>query len=156
MSPTNAIRLLKAKKIEPVLLEYTYSEDDLSVEKIAKDNDLPVEQIFKTLVAKGDKTGVVVAVIAGNQSLNMKALAKASGNKKIALVPVKDIQALTGYVRGGCSPIGMKKNFPVFIDISASNFEKIYVNAGTRGWLMGVEPRVLTDLCQADLVSIGE
>jgi Cys-tRNA(Pro)/Cys-tRNA(Cys) deacylase len=156
MSVTNATRILKAKKIPFDLLEYSYSEKDLSVEKIAVDNDLPVAQIFKTLVAKGDKTGVLVAVVAGNQTLNLKALAKASGHKKIALVSVKDLQGLTGYIRGGCSPVGMKKNFPVFIDEVGLNFDKIYVNAGKRGYLMGVEPNALSKLCQAEFVSIGE
>ena len=126
MSPTNAIRILKAKKIAYTLLEYAYEEDDLSVSKIATDNGLPVEQIFKTLVAKGDKTGVVVAVVSGVQSLDLKGLAKVSGNKKIALIPVKEIQGLTGYIRGGCSPIGMKKNFPVYVDETALNFDKIF------------------------------
>ena len=145
MSSTNATRILKAKKIP--FIEYTYSAEDLSVEKIAEDNNLPVAQVFKTLVAKGDKTGVIIAVVAGDASLNLKALAKASGNKKIALIPVKDLQGLTGYIRGGCSPIGMKKDFPVFISTRALDFDKIFVNAGKRGVLMGVEPNALAGVC---------
>lgn len=156
MSLTNAIRTLKAKKIPFTTVEYTYSADDLSIEKIAEDNDLPVAQVFKTLVAKGDKTGVIVAVVAGNQTLNLKALAKASGNKKIALVTVKDLQGLTGYIRGGCSPIGMKKAFPVFFSKVALDFDKIFVNAGKRGILMGVEPNALAGLCRGLFAEIGQ
>lgn len=147
MSSTNVTRILKVQKIPFSLIEYTYSADNLSVEKIAEDNGLPVAQVFKTLVAKGDKTGVVVAVVAGDASLNLKALAKVSGNKKIALVPVKDLQNLTGYIRGGCSPVGMKKDFPVFISEKALEFEQIFVNAGKRGVLVGVDPKALAAVC---------
>ena len=152
----NTLRTLKAKKIPFTTVEYTYSADDLSIEKIAEDNDLPVAQVFKTLVAKGDKTGVIVAVIAGNQILNLKALAKVSGNKKIALVAVKDLQGLTGYIRGGCSPIGMKKAFPVFFSTKALDFDTIFVNAGKRGILMGVEPKTLAGLCRGEFADIGQ
>lgn len=156
MSPTNAIRILKSKKVTHTLLAYTYDADNLSLDKIAIDNELPIDQIFKTLVVKGDKNGVVVAVIAGSQSLDLKALAKISGNKKMALVPVKDLQGLTGYIRGGCSPIGMKKNFPVYVEQLATDFKKIFVNAGSRGWLMGLDPKDLIQLCGGEFVSIAK
>lgn len=143
MKKTNAVRLLESRRIPYSLVEYSYQDEDLSVETIARQNGLPLEKIYKTLVAKGDKTGVVVAVIPGDKSLDFKALARESGNKKIAMVPVKEIPALTGYIRGGCSPIGMKKDYPVVIDASAASLDVIYVNAGAKGLLMGVAPQAL-------------
>jgi Cys-tRNA(Pro)/Cys-tRNA(Cys) deacylase len=139
MKKTNALRILEQKKIPYETLEYEYNEENLSVKKIANDNFLDADNVFKTLVAKGDKTGILVAVVNGNQSLNLKSLSKISKNKKIALIPVKDLLGLTGYIRGGCSPIGMKKNFPVFLDAKANDFEQIYVNAGVRGLLVKLE-----------------
>jgi Cys-tRNA(Pro)/Cys-tRNA(Cys) deacylase len=138
---TNAIRILERQGIAFETAAYTYdAEEGLSVALIAQANGLPLERIFKTLVAKGDKTGLAVALVPGDSELDFKALAKASGNKKMALVPVKDIQPLTGYIRGGCSPIGMKKDYPVFIDASALEHEQIYVNAGQRGLLLLLRP----------------
>lgn len=155
MKKTNAIRLLDRHKIAYELVEYTYDAEDLSVPKIAEQNNLQVEQVYKTLVAKGDKTGLVVAVVRGDLSLNFKALAKESGNKKMALIPVKEIQGLTGYIRGGCSPIGMKKDFPVFIDETAKDHAIIYVNAGTRGILMGLAPNDLVRVSGGKFVEIA-
>ena len=140
MKKTNAIRLLEAKAINYRLLEYRYQEEDLSVEQIATGNDLPGEQIFKTLVVKGDKTGVVIAVIPGHRKLDFRKLAAASGNKKVTLIPVKDIRQLTGYLRGGCSPVGMKKDFSVIIDQAAQGWKSIFLNAGARGLLMEIAP----------------
>jgi Cys-tRNA(Pro)/Cys-tRNA(Cys) deacylase len=138
---TNAIRILERQGIAFETAAYTYdAEEGLSVALIAQANGLPLERIFKTLVAKGDKTGLAVALVPGDSELDFKALAKASGNKKMALVPVKDIQPLTGYIRGGCSPIGMKKDYPVFIDASALEHEQIYVNSGQRGLLLLLRP----------------
>ena len=153
---TNALRLLDAQKARYETVEYHYDADDLSVEHIAKDNSLPLTRIFKTLVAKGDKNGVAVAVVPGHKNLDFKALAKASGNKKMALVPVKDIQGLTGYIRGGCSPIGMKKDYPVYLDISALDYEAIYVNAGQRGLLVGLSPEALRQATGAVVENIAE
>lgn len=151
MKKTNAVRLLEAEGVSYVLIAYTYDETDLSVPQIAMDNGLPVEAVYKTLVLKGDKSGPVVAVIPGNQSLDMKAIAKWSGNKKVTMVPVKDIPGLTGYVRGGCSPLGMKKNFPVFLEEAALNLPQIYVNAGQRGLLMKLTPQDLYRVAKATL-----
>jgi len=137
---TNVIKNLKAQKIPHQIIEYTYDSENLSVEKIAVDNNLNVSQVFKTLVAKGDKTGIQVAVISGDKTLNLKSLAKVSGNKKIALLPVKDIPKWTGYIRGGCSPMGMKKDYPVWFDEAILEQEIIYVNAGKRGVLIGISP----------------
>lgn len=155
MKKTNALRLLDQKKISYETLEYEYNEEDLSVKKIAGDNLFQANNVFKTLVAKGDKNGVVVAVINGIDTLNLKSMAKVSGNKKIALIPVKDLLGLTGYLRGGCSPIGMKKAFPVFLDESALNFEQIYVNAGMRGILVKLNPHDLLKVTNGRLALIS-
>jgi len=156
MKKTNALRLLDQKKISYETLEYEYNEENLSVKKIAGDNFLKAENVFKTLVAKGDKNGVLVAVINGNQTLNLKSIAKASGNKKIALIPVKDLLKLTGYIRGGCSPIGMKKAFPVYIDNTANDFEMIYVNAGVRGILVKLNPDDLLKITNGKISGISD
>ena len=146
---TNALRLLDAQKIPYEIVEYQYDAGDLSVEHIAKDNGLHLERIFKTLVAKGDKNGIAVAVVPGHKNLDFKTLAEASGNKKMTLVAVKDIQDLTGYIRGGCSPIGMKKDYPVYLDTSALAYDVIYVNAGQRGLLVGLSPEALRRATEA-------
>ena len=156
MKKTNALRLLDQRKISYETLEYEYNEEDLSVKKIAGDNFLKAENVFKTLVAKGDKNGVLVAVINGNQTLNLKSIAKASDNKKIALIPVKELLKLTGYIRGGCSPIGMKKPFPVFLDESAKDFKTIYVNAGVRGILVKLKPDDLLKVTNGKLAEISD
>ncbi len=153
---TNALRMLEAQKAPFETVEYDYDADDLSVEHIAQANNLPLERIFKTLVAKGDRAGVIVAVIPGNRNLSFKALARASGDRKIALVPVKEIQALTGYIRGGCSPVGMKKNYPVFVDASALSHDRIFVNAGQRGLLVGLAPHDLQRVTEGAFVQIVE
>jgi len=156
MKKTNVLRLLDQKKISYETLEYEYNEENLSVKKIAGDNFLEANNVFKTLVVKGDKNGVLVAVINGTQTLNLKSIAKVSGNKKIALIPVKDLLKLTGYIRGGCSPIGMKKPFPVFLDESATDFETIYVNAGVRGILVKLKPDDLLNITNGSLADIAE
>ena len=146
MAKTNALRLLDQKKITYRIVEYIYDAENLDVAKIASDNGLEIGQVFKTLVCKGDKTGVFVTIIPGDQQLDLKKTAKASGNKKIALLPLNDLTKTTGYIRGGCSPLGMKKNYPVFIDDVAENWDEILINAGTRGMLFGVEPVVLANV----------
>lgn len=155
MKKTNAIRLLQQQKIEFDTIEYTYNTDNLSVEQIAVDNQLNIQQVYKTLVVKGSQTGVIVAVIAGNKNLSIKKLSKLSGNKKMALVPVKEIQELTGYIRGGCSPIGMKKVFPVYFDQNGQKLDKIYVNAGIRGLLFGCAPQDLLNISNARWADIS-
>jgi Cys-tRNA(Pro)/Cys-tRNA(Cys) deacylase len=149
MKKTNAVRLLDREGVAYELIEYAYDEADLSAPQIAAENNLPVEAVYKTLVLKGDRNGPLVAVIPGDRSLDMKALAKASGNKKVAMVPVKDIPGLTGYIRGGCSPLGMKKDFPVFLEASALDLPQILVNAGQRGLLMKLQPEALQRVARA-------
>ena len=133
MNKTNAMRRLDAAKIPYEVKEYVVDESDLSGIHIADEIGLPYEQVFKTLVAKGDKTGIVVFCIPTDKEIDLKHAASVTGNKKIEMLHVKDLLATTGYIRGGCSPIGMKKKFPTFIDQSASNFERITVSAGVRG-----------------------
>lgn len=153
---TNALRRLDARKVQYETVEYQYDAEDLSVEHIAAENGLPLERIFKTLVAKGDKNGVAVAIVPGHKNLGFKALAQVSGNKKMTLVPVKEIQSLTGYIRGGCSPIGMKKDYPAYLDTSALAYDVIYVNAGQRGLLVGLSPEALQQVTGAVVGEIAE
>lgn len=153
---TNAIRLLEKHNKTYEIIEYQYDPENLDVAKIAADNQLELASIYKTLVLKGDKTGVWVAVVPGNKTLSLKAMAQASSNKKVAMVPVKEIQGLTGYIRGGCSPIGMKKAYPVVIDDSAQALDMVFVNAGQRGILFGVNPHDLQEVSQAVWGEISE
>ena len=132
-SKTNAMRRLDAAGIPYVTYEYPVDENDLSGKHIADEIGLPHEVVFKTLVAKGDKTGPVVFCIPVDLEIDLKKAARVTGNKRIEMVHVKDLLALTGYIRGGCSPIGMKKQFPTYLHESALQFEKITVSSGVRG-----------------------
>lgn len=154
MKKTNAIRLLEQAKINFELIEYHYDPENLDVAKIALDNKLDLTKIYKTLIAKGDKTGPLVAIVPADQNLSLKKLAGLSGNKKIALLPVNDLQKNTGYVRGGCSPIGLRKALPVYMDEGAMQLNKLFVNAGTRGLLFGCTPKALQTLAKAELGDI--
>ena len=127
------MRRLDAAKIPYEVKEYVVDESDLSGIHIAREIGLPFAQVFKTLVAKGDKSGIVVFCIPVDKEIDLKHAATITGNKKIEMLPVKDLLGTTGYIRGGCSPIGMKKKFPTYIDESAGNFESITVSAGVRG-----------------------
>ncbi len=133
MNKTNAMRRLDAAKIPYTVKEYVVDENDLSGVHIAEQIGLPFAQVFKTLVAKGDKTGIVVFCIPVDKEIDLKHAAVVTGNKKIEMLPVKDLLATTGYIRGGCSPIGMKKKFPTYIEESAREFDEITVSAGIRG-----------------------
>jgi Cys-tRNA(Pro)/Cys-tRNA(Cys) deacylase len=130
---TNVARILDGMGIKYELREYEVDEGDLSAENVADKIRMPIEQVFKTLVARGDKTGVVLACIPGSMELDLKALAVISGNKKIDMVPLKEVQLLTGYIRGGVSPIGTKKRYPVYLDESAAIWSNISISAGVRG-----------------------
>jgi len=132
-SKTNAMRQLDAARIKYTPMEYEVDENDLSGVKIAHQIGLPEEQVFKTLTAMGDKTGAVVFVIPCHMELDLKKCAVASGNKRVELVAVKELLALTGYIRGGCSPIGMKKKFPTYFDESVILYDEITVSAGVKG-----------------------
>jgi Cys-tRNA(Pro)/Cys-tRNA(Cys) deacylase len=140
MKKTNAVRFLDSLKIDYKLCEYEIDESDLSAESVAKKVGLPPEQVFKTLVARGDKTGVLMACIPGNAELDLKAMATVSGNKKVEMAHVKEIQQLTGYIRGGVSPIGTKKHYPIYLDESAVTFPFISISAGARGSQIFISP----------------
>lgn len=153
---TNAIRLVEQKKISYKEHTYEWSEDHLTVDAVVKQLEQDENQVFKTLVAVGNKTGNLVAVIPGNREVDLKKLAKASGNKKVEMLHLKDLEPTTGYLRGGCSPVGMKKLFPTFIDTSAKSFETIIVSAGRRGLQMELAPEDLAGLVRgqfADLIN---
>lgn len=141
---TNAVRILEGMKIPFELMTYKIDMEALSAEDASKKTGIPMEQTFKTLCCRGDKTGVILACLPAGHEVNFKALAAATGNKSAELVHLKEVQGITGYVRGGCSPIGTKKKYPVVIDESAMAFDYIAVNAGHRG--------VLFKLAPADLV----
>ena len=133
MTKTNAMRRLDAAKIKYEVKEYEVDENDLSGTHIAEQIGLPFPQVFKTLVAKGEKSGVVVFCIPVDKEIDLKKAAVITGNKKLEMLHVKDLLSTTGYIRGGCSPIGMKKKFPTYIDESSQHFEQITVSAGVRG-----------------------
>ena len=133
MIKTNAMRILDGAKIAYRVLEYEVDENDLSGIHIAEQLGFPQEKMFKTLVAKGDKTGPLVLCIPVAREIDLKKAASLTGNKKIEMIHVKDLLGLTGYIRGGCSPVGMKKKFPTWFDVSALEFEEITVSSGTRG-----------------------
>ena len=133
MNKTNAMRRLDDAKIPYEIKEYTVDESDLSGVHVAEQIGLSFAQVFKTLVAKGDKTGIVVFCIPVDKEIDLKRAAVVTGNKKIEMLPVKDLLATTGYIRGGCSPIGMKKKFPTYVEESACNFDEITVSAGIKG-----------------------
>jgi len=130
---TNAVRLLEQLGIAYQLREYEVDPEDLAAETVAAKINLPPEQVFKTLVARGDRNGVCMAVIPGNAELDLKALAAASGDRKVQLIPVKELQALTGYIRGGVTALAAKKDFPVFVDETIELFDVISISAGVRG-----------------------
>lgn len=130
---TNAVRLLDRLGIRYELREYEVDPEDLAAETVAAKIGMPAEQVFKTLVAHGDRNGICMAVIPGDSELDLKALAEASGNRKIRLVAVKDLQALTGYIRGGVTALATKKDYPVYVDETIEVFAVISISAGVRG-----------------------
>ncbi|HEX3019719.1 MAG TPA: Cys-tRNA(Pro) deacylase [Chitinispirillaceae bacterium] len=156
MSKTNAARILDNLGIHYELVAYQVDESDLSAITVASKLGQNVEQVFKTLVLRGDKTGVFICVIPGAQELDLKKSAQISGNKNAEMVPMKEILNLTGYIRGGCSPLGMKKKYPGFIDESCILYDHIFVSAGTRGLQFKIAPDDLitaTSYKTADLVA---
>jgi Cys-tRNA(Pro)/Cys-tRNA(Cys) deacylase len=158
MTKTNAARMLDKLGVNYELVEYKVDETDLSATTVAAKLGQNIDQVFKTLVLQGDKTGVFICVIPGGEELDLKKAAQVSGNKNASMIPVKEILALTGYIRGGCSPLGMKKKFPTFIDESCVLFDFIYVSAGIRGLQLKLSPNDLIYSSQsqvADLISIG-
>lgn len=142
---TNAARLLDAAGIKYELIPYSWTEEDLSAQHVAAELGEPIEQVFKTLVLKGDRTGEFVCVIPGDMEVDLKVAARISGNKSCDMLHLKDLLPTTGYIRGGCSPIGMKKPFPTFIFESALLYDYIYISAGQRGLQIRISPEELID-----------
>jgi Cys-tRNA(Pro)/Cys-tRNA(Cys) deacylase len=130
---TNATRILDSLGIAYELREYVVDPDDLSAESVAAKIGMPAEQVFKTLVVRGDRGGVYLAVIPGNQELDGKALARLTGDRKVELAPLKEVQQLTGYIRGGVTALGAKRDYPVYADETIEIFEMISISAGVRG-----------------------
>ena len=156
MIKTNAMRMLTAAKIPFEVLEYEVDESDLSGIHIAEQLQFPPEKMFKTLVARGDKTGPLVFCIPVAEEINLRLAASITGNKKIEMIHVKDLLALTGYIRGGVSPIGMKKKFPTYVDESAMQFEQITVSSGTRGAQLLLDRDALLAFVQAKTANLTE
>ncbi|MCX4336775.1 MAG: Cys-tRNA(Pro) deacylase [Bacteroidales bacterium] len=146
---TNAARLLDKAGIAYNLIPYDFDENDLAAQHVAESLGQPIERVFKTLVLHGDRSGYIVCVIPGNGEVDLKALAKISGNKKVEMIPMKDLLGVTGYIRGGCSPIGMKKKFPTYFHSTASSFSTIYISAGVRGLQIEINPQELMDFVGA-------
>lgn len=146
---TNAARLLDQQKVKYDLVPYEVDEEDLSAQHVAASLGEPIEQVFKTIVLQGDKTGYFVCVIPGAAEIDLKLAAKVSGNKSCALLPLKELLPLTGYIRGGCSPVGMKKRFPTFFHESCLAYPFIYVSAGQRGLQFKIAPQDLLKAASA-------
>lgn len=146
INKTNVARILDQKKISYGLVPYEVDENDLAATHVAEQLGEDIAQVFKTLVLRGDKKGLLVCVIPGDKEVDLKKAAKLSGNKKVEMIAMKELLPLTGYIRGGCCPIGMKKNFPTWIHLTCNNFTHIYISAGVRGLQLKIAP--------SDLISV--
>ena len=153
MSKTNACRILDSLGIAYTLRDYQVAPDDLSAEAVAAKVGMPPEQVFKTLAVRGDRNGVSVAVIPGNFELDLKALAALTGDRKIELLPLKEVQSVTGYIRGGVTALGMKKDYPVFVDETMEVWDEVAVSAGVRGTQIVLSP---AEYLRATSATIGE
>jgi len=151
---TNAIRIMETKKIIHSTFEYESNEEELDAISVAQKINAEPETVFKTLVVKNENHEIHVFVIPGNFDLNLKKAAKASGSKSIEMIKVKELHPLTGYIRGGCSPIGMKKLFPTYIDETALIHDKIYVSAGIRGMQLYLGPNDLAQIVEAEFADL--
>lgn len=154
MKKTNAARLLENMGVDFELWNYEVDPSDVSAPAVAEKIGLPAEQVFKTLVAQGDRTGVLMACVPGDADLDLKALAAAAGDKKVEMVHLKDVQKLTGYIRGGVSPLGTKKPYPVYLDESAMTYDRICVSAGARGLQLFIAPGDLQQAAGAKLAAL--
>lgn len=156
---TNVARLLDKAKVSYELIPYDFDENDLAAHHVAESLGEDIRQVFKTIVLHGDKTGHLVCVIPGDCEVDLKKAARASGNKKVEPLPLKELLPTTGYIRGGCSPIGMKKHFPTYFHLTATDFSHIYVSAGQRGLQIKLAPQDLVRESRgeiADLVKENE
>ncbi len=155
INKTNAARLLDKAKISYELIPYTVDPDNLAAEHVAEELGEDINCVFKTLVLHGERSGYFVCVIPGNMEVDLKKAAKAAGAKKAEMIPMKELLPLTGYIRGGCSPIGMKKPFPTFFHSTALDFPVIYVSAGQRGLQIKISPSDLIAFCSAQVADIA-
>ena len=155
INKTNAARLLDKAKIGYELIPYEVDENNLAATHVAESLGEPIERVFKTLVLKGDRNGHFVCVIQGDKEVDLKMAAKISGNKNCDLIPMKDLLATTGYIRGGCTPIGMKKTFPTFIDDTCLAFDYIYISAGQRGLQLRLSPTDLIAYTRATTATLS-
>ena len=156
ISETNAARLLDQLKIQYELIPYEVDEEHLGAEHTAELLSEPIERIFKTLVLRGDKTGLFVCVIPGAEEVDLKKAAKVTGNKKVEMIHVKELLPLTGYIRGGCSPIGMKKPLPTWFHLTLTNYDTVFCSAGQRGLQFRIAPQDLLRAAKgiiADLIA---
>ena len=151
---TNAARLLDKAKIAYNLVPYTVDEDNLAATHVAEELGEDIATVFKTLVLRGDRTGLFVCVIPGDKEVDLKAAAKVSGNKKCELIPMKELLPTTGYIRGGCSPIGMKKHFPTYIHHTCNLHPYIFISAGVRGLQAKIAPADLLRIAQAEVAEL--
>ena len=156
ISKTNAARLLEQLGIQYELREYEVDPNDLAAETVAAKIGLPPEQVFKTLVARGERNGVVMAVIPGDQELNLKALAAAAGERKIQLVPVKELQSLTGYIRGGVTALAAKRDFPIYVDETIELFDVVSISAGIRGLQILIAPADYLRATKGTITALAE
>lgn len=152
---TNAARLLDRAKVAYELVPYEVDEEHLAATHVARQLGEDIESVFKTLVLRGDRTGYFVCVVPGHHEVDLKAAAKVSGNKKVDLIPMKDLLPVTGYIRGGCSPVGMKKPFPTYIHSTAAGHPFIYISAGVRGLQFKIAPYDLAAYVRATLADIS-
>ncbi len=151
---TNAARLLDRAKIKYELVPYTVDEDNLAATHVAEELGEDIATVFKTLVLRGDRTGHFVCVIPGDKEVDLKAAAKVLGNKRADLIPMKELLPTTGYIRGGCTPIGMKKPFPTFIHSTCLNYDTIYISAGVRGLQIAINPQDLINFISASVTDL--
>lgn len=155
INKTNAARLLDKAAIPYELIPYEVDPDNLAATHVAEQLGEDIAQVFKTLVLRGDRTGIFVCVVPGDKEVELKAAAKISGNKSAEMIPMKELLPTTGYIRGGCSPIGMKKQYPTYIHVSAMQYDYIFVSAGVRGLQIKIAPQALAGFISATPADIA-
>lgn len=153
---TNAARLLDRAKITYELIPYEVDEHDLAATHVAEQLGEPIERVFKTLILRGDRTGHFVCVIPGDREVDLKKAAKISGNKWAEMIPMRELLPTTGYIRGGCSPIGMKRRFPTFLHRTCEGFDYIYISAGVRGLQLRIDPTALMTYTEATVADLTD
>lgn len=151
---TNAARILDSAGVKYEILTHPIDSEDLSADRVAELLGVDVAVLYKTLVLNGDRSGIIVSLVAGDDELDLKKVAKVSGNKRVTMLPLRQLEQVTGYIRGGCSPIGMKHSFPLFVDSSAVERDTILVNAGSRGVQLKLNPTDIIKLLDAEVADL--